>query len=102
MGFFDSLFGGGKKPTSKKKKAAASLEPAQTTAVATGLSPEVIAVIAASVNMVLGDEADAAVIAAVTAAIIHARNNGVMAVEIKRAGNAWGETGRQKIMDARL
>jgi len=102
MGFFDSLFGGGKKPTPKKKKAAATLEPAQATAVATGLSPEVIAVIAASVNMVLGDEADAAIIAAVTAAIIHAAKNPVMAVEIKRSGNVWAETGRQKIMDARL
>ena len=102
MGFFDSLFGSGKKPTPKKKKAAATLEPVQMTTVAASLSPEVIAVIAASVNMVLGDEADAAIIAAVTAAIIHASKNQVMAVEIKRAGNVWAETGRQKIMDARL
>lgn len=102
MGFFDSLFGGGKKPTPKKKKAAATLEIVQTPVVVAGLSPKVIAVIAASVNLALGDEADAAIIAAVTAAIIHAGKNGVMAVEIKRSGNVWAETGRQKIMDARL
>lgn len=102
MGFFDSLFGGGKKPTPKKKKAAATLETMQTPAEAAGLSPEVIAVIAASVNLALSDEADAAIIAAVTAAIVHASKNGVMAVEIKRTGNVWAQTGRQKIMDARL
>lgn len=105
MGFFDSLFGGGKKPApkKKKKKAAPPVEAVETTApVADGLSPDVIAAISASVSMMLNDESDAAVVAAVTAAIIHARNGGAMAVKIKRTSNVWAVTARQKVMDARL
>ncbi|EAX48137.1 hypothetical protein TcarDRAFT_1684 [Thermosinus carboxydivorans Nor1] len=105
MGFFDSLFGGGKKaeaPKKEKKKKAAPVpadetaEPAQ----ASGLTPEIIAAISASVNMVLADESDPAVVAAVVAAIAHAQG-GVRAVRFKRTNNIWAVTGRQKIMDSR-
>lgn len=104
MGFFDSLFGGDKKPApKKKKKITAPVEEAAVPASADdGLSPEVIAAISASVNMVLNDESDAAIVAAVTAAIMHAKKGGAMAVKIKRASNVWSITGRQQVMDARL
>lgn len=105
MGFFDSLFGGGKKaeaPKKKKKKAvpAEAVETESQQTPADGLTPEVIAAISASVNMILHDESDPAVVAAVVAAIAHARG-GANAVKIKRSSNAWAASGRQKLMDSR-
>lgn len=104
MGFFDSLFGGGKKEEApkakpKKAKAPAAEAPAVAAAPAGGLTPEVIAAISASVGMVMED-ASAEMVAAVTAAIVHARG-GAGAVRFRRASAAWASSGRQKIMDGR-
>ena len=104
MGFFDLLFGSDKKPAPKKKKK--KIAPPMGEAVATtpvdGLSPEILAAISASVNMMLEHKSDPAVVAAVTTAIMHARQGGAMTVKIKRTSNIWSVTGRQKIMDAHL
>ncbi|WP_371366069.1 hypothetical protein SRRS_05840 [Sporomusa rhizae] len=99
MGFFESLFGGGSKPTPKKKKV---VEEAVSTAPAVGLPPDVIAAISASIKLVLDDESDAAIAAAVTAAIMHDRQGRVTAAKINSTSNVWSVTGRQKVMDARL
>jgi hypothetical protein len=104
MGFFDSLFGGGKKPEvsqAKPKRTKAEVSAAVEPAVipAGGLTPEVIAAISASVGIVM-EEASAEMVAAVTAAIVHARGGG-MAVRFRRASGAWAAAGRQKIMDSR-
>jgi hypothetical protein len=64
---------------------------------APGIKPEVIAAISASIGLVLDDDSE--IMAAVAAAIIHAR--GGLAVRIKRTSNAWGAIGRQKLMDSR-
>ncbi|HWQ61375.1 MAG TPA: hypothetical protein VN521_03635 [Negativicutes bacterium] len=99
MGFFDSLFGGKKEeaPKAKPKKAKAPAPAAE--APADGLTPEVIAAISASVGIVM-EGASAEMVAAVTAAIIHARGGG-MAVRFKRTSTAWAASGRQKVMDSR-
>ena len=97
MGLFDSLFGGGKqqeapKARPKKEKAVAQGAADQ------GVPPEVIAAICASVSVIMDE--DDAMVAAVVAAIVHARSGG-LAVRIRRTANAWGATGRQKLMDSR-
>lgn len=100
MGFLDSLFGGGNKaeaPKAKPQKEKA-VQPASPAA-EPGVSPEVLAAISASVSMMMED-ASAELIAAVTAAIVHARGGG-MAVRFKRPSNAWAAAGRQKVMDGR-
>lgn len=97
MGLFDSLFGGGKEkeaPKAKPKKEKVAVE----VAVTQGIPPEVIAAISASVGMVMDDDAE--MVAAVAAAIVHARGGG-LAVKVKRTSNAWGAMGRQKLMDGR-
>lgn len=87
MGFFDSLFGKPEPPKAKKKKkrpaAAATASPAEasTTVEAEGISPEVIAVITASIYAMMG--------------------TGNLAVKITRTSNHWANVGRQKIMDSR-
>lgn len=101
MGFFESLFGGDSKPTPKKKKKIVE-ETVSISPVAHELPPDVIAAISASIKLVLDDESDAAIAAAVTAAIMHDRQGRVTAVKINRTSNAWSVTGRQKVMDARL
>lgn len=100
MGFLDSLFGGGnkaEKPKAKPQKEKA-VQPAPPV-VELGVSPEVLAAISASVSMMMED-ASAELIAAVTAAIVHARGGGT-AVRFKRTSNAWAAAGRQKVMDGR-
>lgn len=102
MGFFDSLFGGGKKqeaPKAKTKKAKVAAPVEEAAAPAEGLTPEVLAAISASVGVVMED-ASAEMVAAVTAAIVHARGGGG-AVRFKRTNTAWAAAGRQKIMDSR-
>ncbi len=102
MGFFERLFGGNKQeaPKPKKKKAKAPAPDAEAPATpASGLTPEVIAAISASVGIVM-EEASAEMVAAVTAAIVHARGGG-RAVRFKRTSAAWAASGRQKIMDSR-
>ncbi|WP_371371552.1 OadG family transporter subunit [Sporomusa aerivorans] len=85
MGFFDSLFGKPEPPKPKKKKksmAAATEASAEPVAVeAEGISPEVIAVITASICAMMG--------------------TGNLAVRITRTGNQWANVGRQKVMDSR-
>lgn len=66
-----------------------------------GIKPEIIAAISASIRMVMED-ASAEMVAAITAAIIHAAGGGVHAVRFKRTSNAWATFGRQKILDSRL
>lgn len=103
MGFFDSLFGGGKKqeaPKAKTKKAKVAAPVEEAAAPAEGLTPEVLAAISASVGVVM-EGASAEMVAAVTAAIVHARGGGGGAVRFKRTNNAWAAAGRQKIMDSR-
>lgn len=100
MGLFDSLFGGGKKaeaPKKEKKAVPAAAAPASTDE-ASGLTPEIVAAISAGINMVMNDDAE--LIAAITAAVVHA-GGGSAALRIKRAGNAWAASGRHKIMDGR-
>ncbi|MBP2649604.1 MAG: hypothetical protein H6Q74_429 [Firmicutes bacterium] len=65
-----------------------------------GLKPEVLAAISASLNAVMDSGASAEMVAAVTAAIIHAVGGG-KAIRFKKTGNAWAAFGRQKIMDSR-
>ena len=96
MGLFDSLFGGGKKAEPKKEKKA--VPAAKASVDAAGLTPEVVAAISASINMVMNDDAE--IIAAITAAVVHA-GGGSAALRIRRSGNAWAAAGRQKIMDGR-
>ena len=101
MGFFDSLFGGGKKEEAPKKKKKAAPAPVETVAEVadTGIKPEVIAAISASINMVMSDDE---MIAAIAAAIHHAGGAGTgLGLRIKRNGDAWAVAGRQKIMDSR-
>ena len=85
MGFFDSLFGKPEPPKTKKKKkkpVAAATESESSLAVeAEGISPEVIAVITASISAMMG--------------------TGNLAVRITRTGNQWANVGRQKVMDSR-
>lgn len=102
MGFFDSLFGGKKEeaPKAKPKKVKAKAPEAEAPAAhAGGLTPEVIAAISASVGIVM-EGASAEMVAAITAAIVHARGGG-NAVRFKRTSGAWAASGRQKIMDSR-
>ena len=102
MGLFDSLFGGGKKatPPKKEKKAVpAAAAPVSAEAEAPGgLTPEIVAAITAGINMVMNDDAE--LIAAITAAVVHA-GGGAGALRIRRTNNAWAAAGRQKIMDGR-
>lgn len=108
MGLFDNLFGGGKKPEpapKKKAKRAPEAEPVAVAAVvesqaAPGISPEIVAAIAASISMMDDTSISAELLAAITAAVVH-HSGGAHAVKIKRASNAWAMSGRQKLMDAR-
>ncbi|MBP2653266.1 MAG: hypothetical protein H6Q73_835 [Firmicutes bacterium] len=84
MGFSDSRPGAGKKNIGMG---------------ASGLRPEVMAAISASLNVAMGGDS-AEMVAAVSAAIIHAVGGG-KAVRFKKSGNAWAAFGRQKIMDSR-
>lgn len=88
MGFFDSLLGKPEPPkTTKKKKKKIDAALPETAAAANmaveaeGISPEVIAVITASIYAMLG--------------------TGRLAVKITRSSNQWANAGRQKIMDSR-
>lgn len=102
MGLFDSLFGGKKKatPPKKEKKAppAAAVSVSAEAATPGDLTPEIVAAISASINMVMSDDAE--LIAAVTAAVIHA-GGGTGALRIRRTNNTWAAAGRQKLMDSR-
>ena len=101
MGLFGSLFGGGSKPEAPKKEKAVSAAAPVASEETTGLKPEIVAAISAGVAAVMSDDAE--VIAAVTAAIIHAGGAGVNALRIKHAvGNPWGSAGRIKIMNDRV
>jgi xanthine/CO dehydrogenase XdhC/CoxF family maturation factor len=66
---------------------------------ANGVPPEIIAAISASIGLVMED-ASPELVAAVTAAIIHASRGG-KALKIKRNSNAWSAAARQKLMDGR-
>lgn len=87
MGFLDSLLGKPEPPKVKKKKkrptvATNEMAAASSMAVeADGISPEVIAVITASIYAMMG--------------------TGNLAVKITRTSNQWANVGRQKIMDSR-
>ena len=110
MGLFDSLFGGGAKPEPEKqsepavaKVAVAAIQPEAVgaAAVSTGLNPEIVAAIAASINCVMDTSIDAELLAAITAAVVHHSGGAVRAVPIKRTSGAWALSGRQKLMDVR-
>lgn len=89
MGFFDSLFGKSEPEPKKKKKkkpvaaATATESPVESSMsiAAEGISPEVVAVITASIYAMMG--------------------TGNLAVRITRTGSQWVNAGRQKIMDSR-
>lgn len=99
MGLFDSLFGGGKKEAAPKKKQAAPAAVETVEADDSGIKPEIIAAISASINMVMSDDE---MIAAIAAAIHHAGGAGTgLGLRIKRSSDAWAIAGRQKIMDSR-
>lgn len=102
MGFFDSLFGGGKKaeaPKKAKKAAPAAVETAPAAAEDTGVKPEVIAAIGASIDLVLEGGLSAELVAAIAAACVHSQGGAY--VPIKHTSNVWAASGRQKIMDSR-
>ncbi len=99
MGFFDALFGKKEEAVPKPKAKKAKAPAAAPAAPADGLTPEVLAAISASIGMVM-EEADEAVVAAIAAAIAHARGGGT-AVRFKKTSGAWAAYGRQKIMDSR-
>lgn len=106
MGFFDALFGTKKEPEApKKKKKAVSVADQPVRDVGQnaeqGINPEILAAITASINCVMDDNTDAEIIAAIAAAIHHARTGGALAIKFKRSNNAWAATGRQKVMDSR-
>lgn len=63
-----------------------------------GIKPEIIAAIGASINMMMDD---AEMVAAISAAVIHASGSGVMAVPIQHQSSSWAVSGRMKIMDGR-
>jgi hypothetical protein len=103
MGLFDSLFGGGDKPVPAPKKKAAPAPVAESVvsaAAPTGINPEIVAAIAASISMMDDTSISAELLAAITAAVVH-HSGGAHAVKIKRTSNAWAMSGRQKIMDSR-
>ena len=108
MGLFDNLFGGGNKPEPAPKKKAAPAPVAAPVAapaaseepVIAGISPEIVAAIAASISMMDDTSISAELLAAITAAVVH-HSGGAHAVRIKRTSNAWAMSGRQKLMDAR-
>lgn len=84
MGFFDSLFGTPEPPKQKKKKkkpVEATQAESSMAVEAEGISPEVVAVITASIYAMMG--------------------TGNLAVRITRTGNQWANVGRQKVMDSR-
>ncbi len=102
MGFFDALFGKKAEPAPKPKKTKKAKAPAAAPAApaaAGGLTPEILAAISASVGIVM-EEADAAIVAAIAAAIVHAKSGG-QAVRFKKTNGAWAAYGRQKLMDSR-
>ena len=114
MGFFDSLFGSGKQaePPKKKRKRkqapVADEQPAEqpdelppAVTVEGEIDPKVVAAIMASIDCMTDMTDDAELIAAITAAIVHSRSTGGLAVRIKRTNSAWAAAGRQKIMDSR-
>ena len=106
MGFFDSLFGSGKKAEAPKKKkkepsappVATEQAPAAAVTVEGDIDPKIVAAILAGISAM---DDDAELMAAIAAAIVHARAGGVGAVSFRRAGNAWAASGRQKNMDRR-
>ena len=66
-----------------------------------GINPEIVAAIAASIHCVMDDtNVSAELLAAITAAVVH-HSGGTHAVRIKRTSNAWALAGRQKLMDVR-
>ena len=83
MGFLDSIFGKPEppKPKKKKKRPMAAATESSMAVEAEGISPEVIAVITASIYAMMG--------------------TGNLAVRITRTGNQWANVGRQKVMDSR-
>lgn len=84
MAFFDFLFGKPKpeKPKKETIAAAATVSSGSVNIEAPGISPEVVAAIAASIYAMMGTEQ-------------------VLAVRINRSGNQWAATGRQRLMDSR-
>jgi len=87
VGFFDSVFGKPEPPKAKKKKKKPVEATIETSAAASmaveaeGISPEIVAVITASIYAMMG--------------------TGNLAVKISRTSNQWANVGRQKIMDSR-
>ena len=103
MGLFDSLFGGGAKPAPAPKRQAAPapvIQPVASAAESAGINPEIVAAIAASINMMDDTSISAELLAAITAAVVH-HSGGAHAVKIKHTSNVWAISGRQKLMDSR-
>ena len=94
MSFF-GLFG------NKKKKSAVSAVTGCDETIVTesiAIDPSVIVAIGAAVDAVMNDDVE--LIAAVTAAIMHAQG-GARAVRFSHSSNVWTIAGRQKIMNGR-
>jgi len=66
-----------------------------------GVAPEIVAAIAASISCVMDTNLTAELLAAITAAVVHHSGGAAGAVRIKRTSNAWALSGRQKLMDVR-
>lgn len=85
MGFLDALFGGGKEEKAPRpvpqKSAPATPAPTAVQKEATGVSPAVVAAIAAAVYAMTGTSN--------------------LAIRIRHDSNTWVITGRQQLMDSR-
>ncbi|HWR38839.1 MAG TPA: hypothetical protein VN611_05025 [Patescibacteria group bacterium] len=97
MGLFDSLFGSKPEPKKKKVKSEAVAPVAPASSSDEGVSPELIAAIAASMYV----KDDAAVVAAITAAVYEMMGTTNLVVRIRRTSSSWAVSGRQKLMDSR-
>ena len=69
--------------------------------VSSGVAPEIVAAIAASISCVMDTNLTAELLAAITAAVVHHSGGAAGAVRIKRTSSAWALSGRQKLMDVR-
>ncbi|MBP2667188.1 MAG: hypothetical protein H6Q76_2168 [Firmicutes bacterium] len=107
MGLFNWLFGGGSKPEFMPNKqpeptvAKATVENAQTEAtVSTDIDPEIVAVIAVSINCVMDTSITADLLAAITVAVVYHSGRAASSKSICTR-SAWALAGIQRLMASR-
>jgi|GEM_PF-257607 len=108
MGFFDTLFGVAKpkKGPIKAQKVPPSVTAPVVTA-AQGISPEIVAVIMASVYAMTGTRRvsvqiiNPEIVAVIMASVYAMTGTRKVAVKITQVNKTWAAVGRQKLMDVR-